>query len=148
MEQNPRPAPPDAHAKDLSLLARVLPHIFARWRLPADFETLAGLPDGRIDIDALSGAARHETAGAIGLAVAGELKAELESRLGKKGIPQDTLAEAVVTVRTDTSRIRTDRSRIVHFDFRIASRIRTESAIYEGAQEEEHVWHSRETGAG
>jgi hypothetical protein len=81
------------------------------------------------------------------LGVSAELKAGLDGRLGKKGIPQATLAEATVTVLTDTKRIRTDRRRIVHFDFRIACRIRTGSAIYEGAQEEEHVWHERE-GAG
>lgn len=36
------------HEKELSLLARVLPHMAARWRLHRDLETLAALPDGRI----------------------------------------------------------------------------------------------------
>jgi hypothetical protein len=143
-QQAPQPDPQDAYAKEFGQLARLLPHIFARWRSYADFETLADLPDGRIEIDALAGTARHGTEGPIGLAVSAELKAGLEGRLGKKGIPQATLAEATVTVLTDTKRIRTDRRRVVHFDFRIACRIRTRSADYEGAQEEEHVWHSRE----
>jgi hypothetical protein len=148
MEQNPRPDPQDAYAKDFSQLARLLPHIFARWRSHPDFETLADLPDGRIGIDALAGTARHATEGPIGLEVSAELKAGLEGLLGRKGIPRATLLEATVTVLTDTTRIRTDRRRVVHFDFSIASRIRTESATYEGAQEEEHVWHVREGASG
>src|SRR6188768_1377002 len=46
-------------ARDLALLAKVLPHMFARWRDWEDFEVLAGLPDGTITIDALSGQASH-----------------------------------------------------------------------------------------
>ncbi|MDB5050222.1 MAG: hypothetical protein JWO30_3293 [Fibrobacteres bacterium] len=135
------------HEKDLSLLARILPHMFARWRLPRDFEILAEHPDGRILIDALAGAAIHETAGTLDLTIARELKAGLDSQLEQRGIARDTLWEATVAIVVDTSRVKTDRNNIVHFDFRITSRIRAESGTYEGAQDEEHVWHSRAEGA-
>ncbi|HKP95680.1 MAG TPA: hypothetical protein VJ385_07975 [Fibrobacteria bacterium] len=134
------------HAKDLNLLARILPHMAARWRLPRDLETLAALPDGRISIDVLSGAGRHAGAGPVELALARELKAGLEDQLARKGIPAAHLLEATVTLDTDTTRVKTDRNRIVHFDFRIAARIRTEAGTFEGSQDEEHVWHVRESG--
>lgn|SRR5690606_4227771 len=129
--------------KTLGLLAKVLPHMFARWRLTGDFEILADLPDGEIHIDALSGKARHAEAGPIDLAIAREMRIGLESQLLQKGIAIGELSEAIITVRVDTSRIRTDRSRIVHFDFAISSRIRAGSEEYAASQEEDHVWHSR-----
>ena len=132
------------HEKDLGLLARVLPHMVARWRLHGDLETLAALPDGRIRIDVLKGAAAHDSAGSVDLELARELKAGLDSQLEKKGIARDTLLEASVLIDSDTSKVKTDRNSIVHFDFRIASRIRTAEGIYEGSQDEEHVWHARE----
>lgn len=129
--------------KSLSLMAKVLPHMFARWRLPEDFEILAELPDGEIHIDALAGVARHALAGPIDLRIAREMRVGLESQLEKKGILPGELAEALVTVRMDTSRIRTDRRRIMHFDFAISSRIRVGTGEYSASQDEEHVWHSR-----
>ena len=132
------------HEKDLSLLARVLPHMVARWRLPRDLEVLASLPDGRIRIDVLGGTAEHESTGPVELEIARELKAGLESQLEKKGIPRDALLEAVVSIDSDTSRVKTDRNSIVHFDFRIASRILARVGTFEGSQDEEHIWHSRE----
>ena len=125
-------------------MARVLPHMAARWRLHKDLETLARLSDGRIRIDVLAGKAEHESAGAIDLELARELKAGLDSQLEKKGIPRATLLEASLTLDSDTSGVKTDRNSIVHFDFRIAARIRTDSGTFEGVQEESHVWHSRD----
>lgn len=130
--------------KALGLMAKILPHMFARWRLPADFEKLADLPDGEILIDVLAGTARHALAGPVGLQIAGEMRRGLESQLLLKGIEAGGISEAVVTIQVDTSRIRTDRRRIAHFDFSISSRIRFGKEIYAASQIEDHVWHSRE----
>jgi hypothetical protein len=132
------------HEKELRLLARVLPHMAAQWRLHADLELLAERPDGRIVIDVLAGEARHPAAGPLDLALARELRTGLHDQLARKGIARATVIEAALELAYDTSRVRTDRDRIVHFDFRIAARIRTQDGLFEGSQEEEHVWHSRD----
>ncbi|MDB5104116.1 MAG: hypothetical protein JWP91_1805 [Fibrobacteres bacterium] len=129
--------------KDFALLAKVLPHMFARWRHAEDFEILAGLPDGEVRIDALTGTAGHALAGPIPLRIAAELKAGLDDQLARKGIAKADLPEAGLTVTVDTSAVKTDRTRIVHFDFRIRSRIRTVDKVFEASQDEEHVWHER-----
>jgi hypothetical protein len=131
------------HDKDFTLLAKVLPHMFARWRDPQDLEVLANLPDGVIALDALAGSARHSSAGPIPLRIAGELAAGLADQLSRKGIARTTVLEAGLTVEVDTAKVKTDRNRIVHFDFRIASLIRTEAATFRASQNEEHVWHDR-----
>ncbi len=134
--------------KNLTLLAKVLPHLFARWRHAPDLEILAGLPDGEFTIDALTGTARHPAIGPIHLQIAGELAAGLKDQLARKGIAKEVLLEAGLTVNVDTAKVKTDRARILHFDFRIASRIRTEAAVFEAEPEEEHVWYERPDSAG
>jgi hypothetical protein len=131
------------HEREFGLLARVLPHMFARWRLPRDLETLADLPDGGLLIDALAGTARHERAGPLDLVIAGELRVGLDSHLRKKNLARESLTQAMVIVVTDTSQVKTDRSRIVHFDFRIACRILAEGGEFLGSQTENHVWYER-----
>ena len=133
------------HEKDFPLLAKVLPHMFARWRLFEDFEILAELPDGEVEIDVMTGTALHSSGGPIVLRIAQELKAGFASQLEKKGIPQGEVLEAAVSAMVDTSKVKTDRRNIVHFDFRISSRIRTAAGVFEAAQTEDHVWHSRES---
>ena len=75
--------------------------------------------------------------------IAKELAAGLADQLSRKGIAREAVLEAGLTVAVDTSKVKTDRNRIVHFDFRIASLIRTETASYRASQDEEHVWHDR-----
>lgn len=125
-------------------MAKVLPHMAARWRWPADLETLADLPDGTISIDVLAGTANHAQAGPIGLRLAEELRAGFMDQLSRKGIAPGFVRLAGVSLRVDSGAIRTDRARIVHFDFRIAARLGTEAGEFTAEQEELHVWHSRE----
>lgn len=131
------------HGTDLERLAKVLPHMAARWRWHADLETLAGLPDGEVRIDVLAGTALHASAGPIGLRLAGELRAGFADQLARKGIAPDSVRAAEVVIRTDTQGVLTDRSRIVHFDFRISARLETDAGAFLAEQEEPHVWHSR-----
>lgn len=153
---------PREESRDLALLAKVLPHMFARWRDWEDFETLAGLPDGTVTIDALSGEASHAAAlrhaafpGAtpphagdgepkpIPLRIAREIRSGLMDQLIRKEIQASRIREAVLRIRLDSSQVKTDRNRIVHFDFHIASRIHAEAGVFEASQIEEHVWHDR-----
>lgn len=136
---------PVNEARDLALVAKVLPHMFARWRDWDDLEILAGLPDGMITIDALAGTAVHEAAPAtpIDLRIAREIRSGFMDQLVRKEIQASRILEAVLRVGMDSSQVKTDRNRIVHFDFHIASRIHAEAGVFEAAQIEEHVWHDR-----
>lgn len=145
-------------SRDLALMAKVLPHMFARWRDGGDFETLAALSDGVVTIDALTGAATHAPTAAcapadpaagdaaaspIRLRIAEEIRSGLMDQLVRKEIQPSRVREAVLRIRVDTSQVKTDRNRIVHFDFHIASRIHAEAGVFEASQIEEHVWHDR-----
>jgi hypothetical protein len=131
------------HEKDFGLLAQVLPHMAARWRLPSDLEILAELPDGMIDLDVVAGTARHASAGPVPLRLAAELRAGLADQLARRGIAASEVRSALVTLAMDTGAVLTDKARIVHFDFRIASRLDTESGVFSASQTEDHVWHER-----
>lgn len=140
-------------SRDLALIAKVLPHMFARWRDEGDFETLAALSDGLVTIDALTGTATHAAAGKaeaspIRLRIAEEIRSGLMDQLVRKEIQPSRVGEAVLRIRVDTSQVKTDRNRIVHFDFHIASRIHAEAGVFEASQIEEHVWHDRIGGSG
>lgn len=131
------------HEKELGRLAKVLPHLAARWRWPADLETLAGLPDGEVVVDVLAGTARHAQAGPINLRLTEELKAGFSDQLTRNSIAPAFVEEALVVLKVDTGAVRTDRDRIVHFDFRISAHLRSPAGGFSGEQEELHVWHSR-----
>jgi hypothetical protein len=134
--------------RDLAQMAKVLPHMFARWRDWEDFEALAELPDGMIFIDVLAGTASHGTGTPIRLRIAQEIRSGLMDQLVRKEIQASRIREAVLRIRVDSSQVKTDRNRIVHFDFHIASRIHAEAGVFEAAQIEEHVWHDRSDGPG
>jgi hypothetical protein len=123
-------------------IAAYLAHVAALWRDWSDLETLARLPDGTVSIDAVAGGARHGTAGPIALRLADALKTGLAERLARKGIG-DALT-ATLELGVYTGAIRTDRDRIVHFDFAIEARIGAEGREYRASRREDHVWHARE----
>lgn len=132
------------HEKELGQLARVLPHMAARWRWRPDLETLADLPDGEVVIDVLAGTARHAAVGPIALSLAGEMKAGFGDQLGRKAIQPGFVQEALVIMVVDKGAVRTDPARIVHFDFRISARLRTVAGEFRADQDEPHVWYSRD----
>jgi hypothetical protein len=133
-------------SRDLALMAKVLPHLFARWRDWEDLEILARLPDGIVTIDGLAGTAGHQSETPIPLRIAREIRSGLMDQLVRKEIQASRIREAVVRIRVDSSQVKTDRNRIVHFDFHIASRIHAEAGVFEATQVEEHVWHDRSDG--
>ncbi len=135
-------------------LAAYLAHIAAGWRDWGDLETLARLPDGTVSIDIPAGVAVHTAARGtapgttaadpVSLNLAGVLRASLGERLARKGIPTAKLDAAVLELNCDTGAVRTDRDRIVHFDFGIEARITAEGRDHRSSRREDHVWHARE----
>jgi hypothetical protein len=51
---------------------------------------------------------------------------------------------ATLELGTETGAIRTDRDRIVHFDFGIEAKVGAEGREYRASRREDHVWHARE----
>jgi hypothetical protein len=127
-------------------IAAYLAHIAAGWRDWGDLETLARLPDGTVSIDILAGGAVHGTAGPVALRLAPALEASLAERLARKGIAVGTVDSATLELRMDTGAIRTDRKRIVHFDFGIEAKVGAEGREHRASRREDHVWHAREPG--
>lgn len=145
-------------------LAAYLAHIAALWRDGSDLEILARLPDGIVSIDAVTGGARHATAGPIALRLADALRTGLAERLARKGMaagaadaagnPAGTgsaagsgvALTAILELAIDTGAIRTDRDRIVHFDFGIEAKVGAEGREFRASRREGHVWHAREAG--
>lgn len=113
------------------------------WRMGDDLETLSELPDGELFINALTGEATHSVAGPLQLWVAGEIQAWFKHRLEVSGIPTAEIHRASITANINTSRIATNRKKVVSFDFTIASRIETSDAAYAGSLKETHQWHQR-----
>ncbi len=123
--------------------ADVLCHMAIGWRMGEDLETLAELPDGTIEINILTGRAMHSRAGDLSLRIASEMQAWLKQRLSADRIPEDAIVRAVITLGTRTDRIRTDKKRVVSFDWQCHSLLATDEKTYESKLAEAHTWHSR-----
>ena len=113
------------------------------WRMAEDLEVLAGLPDGTLTIDVLSGRATHTGTDSLHLHISEELQAWLTHRMAELKVPLNDLDEALVVARIRTDRIATDRKRIVSFDFECESSLRSGARLYHGSLTEKHVWHAR-----
>ena len=108
-----------------------------------DLEALAALPDGRIHLDLLTGTAKHSKAGPLDIHVTREIQAWLRQECEKDGIDHSGLKSADLWVDVDTSKIATNRKRIVCFDFDATSKLTTDEAEYSAKVSESHKWHSR-----
>ncbi len=81
----------------------------------ADLETLAGLPDGRLDLDLLARTAGHSSGTPIHLGIVAHLADWLVQRL--RPVPDARLRRAVLIVTLRTDRVPVDRTRVVPFDW-------------------------------
>ena len=117
--------------------------MFMGWRMGDDLEALAALPDGRIHLDLLAGSASHDKTGPLDIRVAGEIQAWLRQECEKDGIDYSALQSADLWVDVDTSKIATNRKRIVCFDFNATSKLTTDEAEYSAQVSESHKWHTR-----
>lgn len=117
--------------------------MFMGWRMADDLETLAGLPDGRIHLDLLTGSAEHDGAGSVSMCITREIQTWLRQECEKDGVDYGALQSADLWVDTSTSRIATERKRIVCFDFDATSKLTTDEAEYSALASESHKWHTR-----
>ncbi len=123
--------------------ADALCHMAIGWRMGADLEVLADLPSGSIHFDILAGQATHNTQGLLQLQIASEMQAWFLDSLGKDGIPSEAIKSATLDTAMDTDRIKTDKRRVVCFDWCCHSRIATDETTYEAELADQHTWHNR-----
>ncbi len=117
--------------------------MFMGWRMADDLETLAALPDGTIHLDLLRGSAEHSETGTLNIHVTAEIKEWLRCACEKDGVDYSALKSAALWVDVDTSKIATNRKRIVCFDFDATSKLKTDEAEYSAQVSESHKWHTR-----
>ena len=113
------------------------------WRMGADVETIANLPDGTLVFDVLTGNARHSSGVEPTLWVSGELQAWLKARLQALRVPEEEISAATLEVGVKTDRIQTNRKTLVSFDFACKSTLITSDKRYEGTLVEKHTYHNR-----
>lgn len=113
------------------------------WRMGQDLEKLADLPDGTIKFDLLQGTASHSRVGEIDLWIAKEMQAWLKHRFEVDRIPENQILQGCVQLSSTTDRIKTDKKRIVSFDWECHSLIATDEKCYESHLKEAHSWHNR-----
>jgi hypothetical protein len=124
-------------------LANTLCQMLVGWRMGNDLEVLAGLPDGTLLINVLSGVATHSVNGRLSLQIASELQAWLQHRLSESEIDPSMITAASVEASIRTDRIATNRKRIVSFEFVVTSSILSSEREYKGTLVEVHHWHRR-----
>lgn len=123
--------------------ADVLCHMAIGWRMGDDLELLSDLPSGTIHYNILEGRSAHDVHGEIDLRIASEMKAWLLERLSKDRIPVEAIQTATLEVGMNTDRIKTDKKRVVSFEWQCRSVIATAEKTYRGELTDRHVWHSR-----
>jgi len=129
--------------KALQDVANTLCAMLVGWRMSEDMEALAELPDGNLRFDLLAGTVVHDTIGQLNLHVAVELGTWLEHRLKQLEIDRGAIRSAVLNGSFSTDRIKTNRKRIISFDWRCESQVTTDEKPYVGSLVEKHQWHNR-----
>jgi hypothetical protein len=129
--------------KVLKNIADTLCQMVVGWRMGDDYERLASMPDGTLVFNLLDGTVAHSSQGPVDLWISGELSAWLTHRLRVERIDASKLFKGVLEVAYKTDRIRTDKKRVVSFDFECRSTILTDEVQYEGSLVERHTYHQR-----
>jgi hypothetical protein len=104
---------------------------------------IADLPDGVLTLDLINEKATHSNGSAPTFWITGELAAWLRHRLEVHNIPASAIQTASLVVAYSTDRIKTNRKKIISFDFSCHSSITTESTQYTGELVEKHTYHQR-----
>jgi hypothetical protein len=125
-------------------LVNALADMFVHWLTPSDLEVIAGLPDGKIDVDVLARQATHTAVGPIDLGVSRTLRTWLDSRLADHGLLVSSLSAAGVSAEYRSDRIPTNRDKIVSFDWNCQGHIAVQNLQFIGRMVENHKWHTRE----
>jgi len=129
--------------KILQHYADVLCHMAIGWRMGDDLEVLSDLSDGTIHFNILEGEAIHDIEGDIKLHISDEMNTWLRDRLSKDQVLVSAIESVTLDLQMKTGRIKTDKKRVVSFDWRCHSRIKTEEKVYEVKHVDRHAWYSR-----
>ena len=129
--------------KRLNHYADVVCKMFVGWRMGDDLEILSELPDGTIIIDLLTGVANHSIKGPLELHISKEIQAWLQQQGSKEGIDISELESGTLEVDIDTSKVATNKKKVVMFNFECRSAIKTSEACYEANIKDMHQWHTR-----
>lgn len=129
--------------KVLQDIANTLCQMFVGWRLGDDYEKVAELPDGTLDLDLLAETANHSSGVTPALWITGELSAWLKHRLEVHNVPLSSIKVVRLAVTYTTDRIKTNRKKILSFDFSCRSVVETDESQYIGNLVEKHAYHER-----
>lgn len=129
--------------KRLNHYADVVCRMFVGWRMGDDLEALSDLPNGTISLNLLTGVATHSISGQIDLHIAKEIHAWLQQQSAKEGIDISQLVTATLEIDVDTSKVATNKKKIVMFNFECRSNIQTPETTYHATLKEAHKWHTR-----
>ena len=129
--------------KVLQDIANTLCQMFVGWRLGEDYEKLADLPDGTLQVNLLLKQNYHSSGVDLIFWITTELAAWFRERLIVHGIPLSEIQKCSLAVTYTTNRIKTDRKKIISFDFSCISIIKTDEVEYNGALVEKHSYHQR-----
>lgn len=113
------------------------------WRMQADLETLASMPDDRLELNLLSGTAFYASAGPLELYIAKEIQAWLQQESTKDNIDLSQVKEAILYVDIKTDLVETNKKKIVCFSFACTSKLVTDEMTYGAHVTETHKWHKR-----
>jgi len=108
-----------------------------------DLEFLSDLPNGKIILNLLTGEASHSIHGQLEIYIANEIQIWLQSQGEKDGIDISQLKSATLEVDIDTSRVATNKKKIVMFVFNCNSHLETDERHYKSNLREIHHWHYR-----
>ena len=129
--------------KVLQDMANTLCQMVVGWRMGSDYERIAALPDGTLSFDLLKETVAHSSGVTPDLWITGELASWLGARLATEDIDTKNLVSAILYVQYKTGRIKTNRKKIVSFDFECHSVLATDEKRYEGGLVERHTYHQR-----
>ncbi len=117
--------------------------MFVGWRMADDLEILSELPDGTLNLDLLTGQVTHSIEGCLNLHIAKEIQTWLEEQGNKEGIDISQLLIASLEVRIDTSKVATNKKRVVMFTFFCKSLLKTNEVEYASELNDMSTWHNR-----
>jgi len=117
--------------------------MFMGWRMQADLETLAKLPDGVLELNLLEGTAVHNGAGSLNLYIAKEIQTWLQQESIKDGVDLSQVNEATLVVDIKTDLVKTNKKKVIYFSFNCISKLATDEKTYSANVAETHKWHER-----
>ena len=124
-------------------LANTLCQMAASANCPQDYELLAALPDGTVLFNLLAPSAWHSSGEHLELEAVKQLSNWLNARLAAEEPNRPRLDRAEVELSYRTDRIRTDREKLVSFDFQCGSVLGAPIGQFRGGPVTRHVYHQR-----